>query len=130
MATAGRGIVVSGLSDLQKAWRVADAETAKEFRSALREAAEPVRKDAARLARISIPRNTPAWSAMRVGVTQKSVYVAPKHRGTRNRVLRRPKFAGLLLNRSMIPALNINARQVEDKVEDALGKVGRKWENA
>ena len=122
-------VVVKGLADLQRAWHVADRETAKEFRAALRSAAEPVKVDAQRLARVSITRNTKEWSAMRVGVTRKSVYVAPKHRGTKNRNLRRPKFADLLMKRAMTPALNLNIAQVQDRVDEALRDVGRKWEN-
>jgi hypothetical protein len=118
------------LKDLQHAWAVADKETSKELRQALKLAAEPVRADAQSLAAHTIRRNTPEWERMRVGVTSRSVYVAPKAKGTRQRQLRRPKFANLLASRAMQPALDRNIRQVEAKVDDALATVGRKWENA
>ncbi len=130
MPISQRTLVVGGLSDLQKAWKVADRETGKELRKALRDAAEPVRSDAQALAAFRIPKNTPPWEAMRVGVTQKSVYVAPRHRGTRKRSLSRPRFADLLAGRAMQPALDRNIHKVEAKVDDALTTIGRKWENA
>lgn len=129
-AVTGRAVVVDGLADLQKAWRVADRETGKQFRAALKSAGEPVRRDAERLAVTSISGIGRPWSRMRTGVTLKSVYVAPRHRGTRNRALRRPNLADLLLRRAMQPALNLNRVQVEERVQDALNTVGRKWENA
>lgn len=125
---AGRAIVVEGLSDLQRAFAVADKETAKEFRHALRAAAEPVRVDAEHLARARIGNMTDPWSRMRVGVTRNSVYVAPRSR-SKNRRRRRKNLADLLLNKSMIPALEVNTRKVERKVDQALADVGRKWEH-
>jgi hypothetical protein len=65
---------------------------------------------------------------MRVGVTQTSVYVAPRHRGTRDGRRRRPNLAGLLLQRSMLPALTRNQPRVVREVDEMLAKVGRKWE--
>jgi hypothetical protein len=125
-----KGIVVAGLADLNKAFSVADKETQKEFRQALRAAAEPVKVDAERLARVRIRKIGPDWSRMRVGTTRKSVYVAPKQRSTKDRSRRRKNLFDLLLNQAMEPALDMNVREVEDKVDDALRTVGRKWENA
>lgn len=128
-----RTLTVRGLRDLQKAWAVADKETSKELRSALRDAAEPVKTDAQTLAATSIKRpktGGPDWSRMRVGVTRKSVYVAPKQRSTRNKSMRREKWADRIAFRAMQPALDRNIHQVEAKVDDALGTVGRKWESA
>jgi hypothetical protein len=65
---------------------------------------------------------------MRTGVTQKSVYVAPKKRGTRDTRLRRPNFAGLLMDRAMQPALDRNASGIEAAFERFLDEVGRDWE--
>lgn len=125
-----RTIVVSGLADLQKAWAVADRETSKELREALREAAKPAATDAHALALHTIPRMTVPWSRMRVGVTRRSVYVAPRQRETRVKRRKRPNLADLLAGRAMQPALNRNVSRVEDRVEDALASVGRKWEQA
>ena len=59
-----RTLVVNGLSDLQKAWAVADRETSRELRAALRDAAEPVRSDAQGLALHPIDNMTVGWSRM------------------------------------------------------------------
>lgn len=102
---------------------------AKELRVALRAVAEPVRSDAERLAVASIPTVGVPWSRMRIGVTRTSIYVAPRQRGRNaNRLLRRPKFADLLLDRAMEPALAANEGRVVAAVEHVLGTVGRAWE--
>lgn len=125
-----RTLVVDGLSDLQKAWAVADRETSKELRQAFRDAAEPVRSDAQALALHTIDNMTVAWSRMKIGVTRRSVYVAPKSRDTRIKSRKRPKLADLMAARAMQPALNRNIHRVESQVEQALATVGRKWEQA
>ena len=125
-----RTLTVRGLGDLQRAWAVADKETSKELRASLRSAAEPVRADAQALATHAIRRNTPEWSRMRVGVTRRMVYVAPRARGTRQRNLKRPKFADVLAREAMQPALDRNIRTVNERVDDALANVGHKWEIA
>lgn len=125
-----RTLTVRGLTDLQKAWAVADKETSKELRAALKDAAEPVRADAQQLATLTIRHMTPEWARMKVGVTRRSVYVAPKHRETRVRSRKRPKFADLLAGRAMQPALDRNISRVRVEVDEALQNVGRKWELA
>lgn len=123
-------IVVEGLSGLQRAFRRAGRDISKDLRSTLQEAAEPVRVDAEALARSSITRIGVPWSEMRVGVTSRSVYLAPKRRSRasrRNAALRRPNLASLLLNRSMIPAVRKNERQITDRVESLLHDFAVKW---
>ena len=129
-ALGGRAVVVDGLADLQRAFAVADKETSREFRDALKDAAEPVREDAERFARGRISHIGSSWSRMRIGVTRRAVYVAPRNKGTRDRAMRRKNLADLLLSKAMEPALEQNIRHVENEVEQALTKVGRKWENA
>lgn len=122
---------VEGFRELQRAFALADKALAREMRDGLRDAAEPVRADAERLAVSTIPRIGLPWSRMRVGVTRTSVYVAPKQRGTRSsEARRRPNLAGLLLGRSMVPALEQNEARVAAEVEQLLGAVGRAWEHA
>lgn len=125
-----RTLVVKGLADMQKAWTVADRETSKELRAALRESARPVQQDAQALALHTIRRMTVPWSRMKIGVTRRSVYVAPKQRETRIKTRKRPKFADLLAARAMQPALDKNILKVQANVDDALQTVGRKWEQA
>lgn len=124
-------LVVRGLTDLQRAFKVAAPETQKELRKALRLVAEPVRKDAEQLATANIRRIGRPWAQMRTGVTQKVVYVAPKQRGVKShtdRRYRRPNFFDLLMGRALEPALERNEARVELAVEAALSIVGQKWE--
>ena len=125
-----RTVTVRGLSDLQRAWAVADKETSRELREALKEAAEPVRADAQALTLNRIRNMTIPYSRWKVGVTSRSVYVAPKWRETRVKSRRRPKLADLMAERAAQPALTRNIAQVERKVDGALATVGRKWEMA
>lgn len=128
MPAAGETLRVEGLAELQRAFKAADRSLSRELRGALRDVAEPVRADAEGLAVSGIPTVGLPWSRMRVGVTRHSVYVAPRQRGSRDPRRRRPRFAGLLLNRAMLPALQRNERRVEAAVEQMLGEVGRVWE--
>ncbi len=122
---------VEGLQALQRALKVADTTLHRELRTRLREVAEPVRADSERLAAAGIPRLGVPWSRMRVGVTQSSVYVAPRQRGARGRGgSRRPNLADLLLGRAMIPALTENQPRVLVEMDRLLETVGRAWEQA
>jgi tRNA G10 N-methylase Trm11 len=123
-------VVVEGLTDLQRAFKAADVSVQRELRKALRLAAEPVRADAERLAVAGIPRIGTPWSRMRVGVTNREVYLAPRERGQKGRDqrLRRPNLRALLLQRSMEPALAQNTAAVMAGVDVALATVGRVWE--
>lgn len=115
---------------MQRAFKLAEGKLDKDLRTELRRVAEPVRADAERLAVAGIPRVGVPWSQMRVGVTQTSVYVAPKRRGARGNPLRkRPNFAGLLLGRAMVPALERNEPRIVGELEDLLDRVGRTWES-
>jgi hypothetical protein len=128
---ADQTIHVQGLRDLQRAFALADKSVSKELRKSLRDAAEPVRSDAARLAVQEITRIGPRWSQMRVGVTRTLVYVAPKERGVKSRGLqqrKRKNLAPLLRDRALDPALDRNIGQVERKVEQMLATVGKQWE--
>lgn len=125
---ADTSVRVEGLAELQRAFARADKALSRELRDRLRQAAEPVRADAeeragSQIARLGIP-----WSQMRVGVTRRSVYVAPRQRGARRGPARRPNLAGLLLGRTMMPALEANQPEVLERVDDLLAEVGREWE--
>lgn len=125
-------LVVKGLRELVRADQKATKETRLGVKPALREAAEPVRREAENLAgrRIRNMGRSPAWSGMRVGVTTRVVYVAPKKRGARKRAvarLRRPNLAALLLDRAMTPALDLHLHDVEQGLERMLERIGRDW---
>lgn len=123
-------VIVEGLTQLQRAFKAADVSVQRELRKALRLAAEPVRADAERLAVAGIPRIGTPWSRMRIGVTNKEVYLAPRERGQKGRDqrLRRPNLRGLLLGRSMEPALAQNHQAVIAGVDAALATVAKVWE--
>lgn len=126
---AAEGVRLEGLRELTRAFKKADRTLAAELRVGLHAAAEPVRADAERLAVEAIPRIGVPWSRMRVGVTTREVYVAPRQRGSRIPHRRRPNLAALLLGRSMVPALNDNRQAVIRGVDAVLGSVGRAWES-
>lgn len=126
------GVRVQGLAELEKAFKLAGPVANKGLRLALREVAEPVRRDAEALARGRITRIGVPWSQMRVGVTQRFVYVAPKQRGVKSRTdrrFRRPNFFDLLMGRSLEPALERNTALIETGLGHALDTVGRAWES-
>lgn len=126
-------IRVEGLRELNRAFRLAGSGIGRDLRSALESAAEPVRQDAQQRALSSIPRIGVPWSRMRVGITQRMVYVAPVERGVkghgRERFKRR-NFAPLLLNRAMQPAFDANRDRVVREVEDTLTDLARAWSRA
>lgn len=117
---------VAGLKELNRALKRTSKDVRLGIRKELRAVAEPVRSDAetlafARISHIGVP-----WSRMRVGVTLDTVYVAPRQRGVGSRgssSRRRPRLAGLLMDKAMRPALDYHADQIEDRVDDMLGRV-------
>jgi hypothetical protein len=126
-----QAVSVKGLRELNRAFARADKKLKTEKNDALKSAAEPVRQEAELLASVSISRIGIPWSRMRVGVTQRVVYVAPKQRGVTargNARMRRPKFGTRLMDEAMQPALDNNRQQVVAKLDDMLRTVGREWE--
>lgn len=124
-------IKLRGFRELQAANKAAGREVKRQTDKALREAVEPIRADAEALARARISRIGESWSQMRIGVTSRVVYLAPKQRSRASRAnprLRRPNLATLLMGRSMEPALERNLSQTEARVGHALDIVGDVWE--
>lgn len=122
---------IEGYRELLRAFARADKTLNRELRDALREAADPVRADAESLASSEIRNIGERWSRMRVGVTTRAVYVAPRERGVGTRAnapRRRPNLAGLLMDEAMQPALDANQDGVVRQVEHVLDTVGRDWE--
>src|SRR5262245_51912125 len=110
-------IHIRGLRELDAAFAAASKAEQKGLRLGLAEAAEPVERDAERLARERISRIGEAWPQMRIGVTSRLVYVAPRQRArSGNPNLKRPNLATLLLGRAMTPALEVNAGEVENAI--------------
>lgn len=116
-------VIVKGYRELHVALAKADRDTRLGVRRELRAVAQPVQQDAEILAldRISGLSRTPQWAAMRVGVTRKVVYVAPRMRSkSRGGPAKRPKLARLLLEQAMEPALQRNETETVLRLERTL----------
>jgi len=125
---ANRGITVHGLRELGAAFAAAGPVANRTLKETLRGVAEPIRADAESLASSQIPRIGVPWSRMRVGVTRTAVYVAPRQRGTRGRTARsRPRFADLMEQRAMTPALEQNRAEIAQRVDDAFSVLAARW---
>ena len=118
-------IVVHGLADLQRAFQFAEKDAKKEVRTALREVAGPIQRDAesnaSRFQNIG-----PRWGKFRIGVTRSLIYVAPKQRGRqtqKNRAYGRPLFGTKLMDEAMDPALQKNIHNIEHQMEQALDRL-------
>lgn len=124
-------IRVEGLREMNRAFARADKRLKKELTGRLREAAEPVRSDAERgvVSEIRNVREGDKWSKMRVGVTQRLVYVAPKQRGVKSKARaqhRRPNLAQAMLD-PFDKALAGNRDRVVRDVDDLLAEIGTEW---
>ena len=120
------GARMHGLAEMQRAFSRANKDLSKELRTSLQKVAEPVRSDAEVRAVSQIPNVGGHWSRFRTGVTRNSVYVAPRERGRRS-ALRRPNFAGLLMDRAMQPALDAHASEIEHELGNMLDEIGSDW---
>lgn len=130
----GSGPIVTvnqkGLRQLERLIAEEGPKAKREMRAKLRQLAEPVKDDAQSLAEATIPRIGPKWGKMRVGVTTKAVYVAPRERGIKTRGAdprRRPKFADLMEERAMTPALEKNRAKIEAGAESVLQELADEW---
>jgi len=120
---------VHGLASLQRALKDVDRDVRLGWRRDMRHAAEPVRAEAAALALSEIPRmaSSPRWAGMRVGVTQKAVYVVPRMRSTKVASRRRPNLAELMYGRAMQPALEHNQAKVVAEMDDIVQRACAKF---
>lgn len=122
-------VIVEGLPQIQRDIARSGPAIAKALRLGLREAAEPVKRDAERLSVSQIrrmgatPVQPPPWSLTRVGVTSREVYIVPKERGVKSRTdrrRRRPNLVELMLGRSFEPALERNTAAVQLVVDRSI----------
>jgi hypothetical protein len=115
-------VVIEGMEELDRAFARAAKEAVRELRANYRRIAEPVRRDAQARAQMEITRIGPKWYRMRTGVTRRSVYIAPREHGVHSPTdpKRRPKFADLMLEKAMLPAVESKADDVEREVEDLM----------
>lgn len=113
---------IRGLAELQRDLKRISKDLGKELKDELRVVAEPVRMGAERLAVQNISHIGSAWSGMRIGMTARTVYVAPKRR--RRGGSPRPNLGGLLMDRAMQPALDENEDKIVARVEFMLDRLG------
>ena len=124
-----RAVRIEGLAELRRAFAVAGNGMSKDLNAALKSAGDPVKQTAQGLARGSLkPGQTVDWTAMRLGITRHTVYVAPVQRGNRGGRRKRRTLFDRLLTRALEPALEQNRFRVEAEVKDAVRDMGRAWE--
>lgn len=139
-------IKVVGMDGLVKSLRHADKDIQKSFRAALKESAKPITTLASALSTSDISHNRPGgpWSKFRIGMLAggRVVYMAPKPHGISSRQSRaqrrgrysrmsgrqlagaaRPRFAPILLERAMEPALEASQEEVKKAVQVAVDMV-------
>lgn len=126
-------VAVTGLRELERAFRRTDRALAGDLKDALEEAAAPVRSDAQALAASEISHVRPGdpWAGMRIGTGRSIVYVAPIERGAKSRGderKRRPKFGTKLMTDAMEPALERNRGKVETRLDKMLDELANVWE--
>lgn len=129
---AETGVRIEGLQELQRAFRLARTGISRDLRAGLESAAEPVRQDAERLTFSEISgmrRGVIPWHSMRVGVTQKMVYVAPMQRGDTSlrSTRKRRNLPPLIIRKAYEPALAANRDDVVREAEDVLRDIARMW---
>jgi len=125
---------VKGLAEVNYLLSKADKETRLGLRKAEREVAKPISSDAETLTLQNIPRTRLGkveWWRMRIGVTQTLIYVAPKQKGVRGKgPKRRKKFAPLMMERAMEPALKRHENEIEQRFEHVLDFVAERFNKA
>lgn len=137
MANPRGAVAVEGFRDIQRALKHAEKDIRLGWRKELRTVAEPIRATAEALgpARIRGLGVGEAWSKMRIGITQSSVYVAPRERGYRGRQGGRSDarykadqgFGEMMLARAMEPALYHHQEQVIHGLERMLDRACDKF---
>lgn len=127
-------VEVIGLVQINRALAQAGPLIYRAARQGMREAAEPVRKEAGVLsvAELSgMKRTKPnTWQVQKVGVKQAEVYLVPKMKGKRRGrtaadAKRAYKFVELMMGKSYEPALEHNKARVRLAVDTTLGKAIR-----
>lgn len=121
---AVEGVRVEGLRQLQSSLKNMGSEYATQFRVQLRGVGEAVRTLAEQKASSEISHIGPDWFRMRLGVTTKVLYVAPRQR--RHDGSPRPNLGGLLMEKALIPATAEKQGETLQKFEHLLDSVAAK----
>lgn len=96
----------------------------------MRQTARPVAVTAEELATREIPNIGKKWPKMRVGVTTRVVYVAPRQKGVKRRgdqPRRRPNLADLLMGRAMQPSLELHRPHFESSVARTMDRIADRF---
>lgn len=121
-------VEVEGIAELQRAFARASKELSDHLQQQLVDAAQPVADTAKRFAlgRIRNMPRSPDWAEMRVGVARRQgdVYVVPfsRSRGGGKAKRARPNLAGLLMTRSLEPALDDQRDEIVRKVDQLVDR--------
>jgi hypothetical protein len=113
---------VKGYREFLRAASQAEKESKKEVRAALREAAEPVRAEAASLFSTISQRSAAGY---RVRVRQRGVSVEQSLRKTTGQ---HPEFGALQMRRALIPALERKQGEIERRMEHAIDRIADHFE--
>lgn len=125
-------VIVLNLDDVNRSLARAGPLIYKASRLGLREAAEPVKRDAGELSRSELSgmnrakREPPPWSIQKIGQNIHGVYMVPKQKGTRGdprNPRSRPNFSTLMLGKVYDPAMERNKLKVRIAVDNWLGRV-------
>lgn len=124
---------VDGLSELVRAFRVANREVARDVRTAIEQSGEPIRQRAQEMVRSEISgmaRSRIPWWSIRTGIERNTIgYIVPQQRGVKTRGrdrLRRPNLARLIADREE-RARDENRNLVFREFDDALKEVAKAW---
>src|SRR5262245_12706581 len=123
-------VVVEGMGDLLRALKYAERDTRLGVRAELRQVAEPVRADEEATAAVflrNMPRS-PQWARMRIGVTQKEIYVVPRQKGARGRGPRqRPSWGRRFDPRVKAPVTARHEPRFEREMEQAMNRIADRF---
>lgn len=120
-----------GLRELVLAFRIAPRGMARDVRTAIEQAGEPIRQDAQERVRTQISgmaRSHVPWWTIRTGVERSTIgYIVPAQRGARGGSRRgRPNLAPLIAAHEEA-ARDANSDRIVDEFEEALEEVARAW---
>lgn len=118
-----QAVRVKGLRSLLRATDAAGKETKKLVRDELRQAAEPVRAEAAaRFAGID------ARTAASYGISVRRVGTVTVEQRKRTVTGQRGDYGALQMRRALIPALESNTEEVVERLDQALERLAQRWE--
>ncbi len=127
-------VLVINLDEINRNLKALGPEINTAAKLGMLEGAEPIRRDAERLAASNISgmarRKTSDWSQQREGSTIHEVYIVPVERGRKSRNdsrRRRPNFVELMFGRAYDPAFEAGKPGVIASVDRWLGTVTRSF---